>query len=150
MVISKEYFKKQRLVQIHEVEENTRRALSPKTEDLHPFEGKSLASKDKQRSIFNLQQFRTLKTINGLNKRENRNSSKQSLSLLSLLGGILESTVDGIIALSYSGEIVSFNQKLLEIWEIPNYSIVLKNSNCFFNFCRSQIKAENKIDRSRN
>lgn len=89
------------------------------------------------------QRVRILRTSNKLNNSKN----KQSLSLLPLLCGVLESAADGIIALSYEGEIFSSNQKLLEILEIPNSSIVLENSNYFLTFCRSQLKDPDKTDR---
>ncbi|MGL5804075.1 MAG: sensor histidine kinase [Xenococcaceae cyanobacterium] len=110
MVISKEYVKKQRRMQIHS------------------------------------QQVKTLEMNNGLNNREIYDRPKQSLSLLSLLCAVLESAADGIIALSYWGEVFSFNQKLLEIWNFPNSSIALENSDCFFNFCSSQLKDPDKIN----
>ncbi|MBI4938045.1 MAG: PAS-domain containing protein [Nitrosomonadales bacterium] len=39
--------------------------------------------------------------------------------LLSLLGAILESTTDGMLALDRCGRIVRFNQRFVEMWNIP-------------------------------
>ncbi len=40
--------------------------------------------------------------------------------LLSLLGAILESTTDGMLALNRDGRIVRFNQRFVEMWSIPD------------------------------
>ena len=40
--------------------------------------------------------------------------------LLSLLGVILESTTDGMLALDRDGRIVRFNQRFVEMWNIPD------------------------------
>ena len=40
--------------------------------------------------------------------------------LLSLLGAILESTTDGMLALDRNGRIVRFNQRFVEMWNIPD------------------------------
>ncbi|MDO8812589.1 MAG: ATP-binding protein [Gallionella sp.] len=40
--------------------------------------------------------------------------------LLSLLGAILESTTDGMLALNRDGMIVRFNQRFVEMWNIPD------------------------------
>lgn len=44
---------------------------------------------------------------------------KQIGRTLSLLHTTLESTADGIIAVNPDGDVISFNQKLLEMWQLP-------------------------------
>lgn len=44
---------------------------------------------------------------------------KQIRQTLSLLHTTLESTADGIIAVNPDGDVISFNQKLLEMWQLP-------------------------------
>jgi len=44
---------------------------------------------------------------------------KQIRQTLSLLHTTLESTADGIIAVSPDGDAISFNQKFLEMWQLP-------------------------------
>ena len=44
---------------------------------------------------------------------------KQIRGTLSLLHTTLESTADGIIAVNPEGDVISFNQKFLEMWKLP-------------------------------
>lgn len=39
---------------------------------------------------------------------------------ISLLRATLESTADGIIAVSLQGEVIAFNQKFVEMWQVPD------------------------------
>ncbi|MBI5625959.1 MAG: PAS-domain containing protein, partial [Nitrosomonadales bacterium] len=57
-----------------------------------------------------------------LNKEltERQRAEAQLEHLLSLLGAILESTTDGMLALDRSGRIVRFNQRFVEMWNIPD------------------------------
>jgi len=58
----------------------------------------------------------------------------------SLLQSVLESTVDGIAAIDLQGRIISFNQKLVEMWQIPEAIVNSENSSHWLAFYRSQIK----------
>ena len=51
---------------------------------------------------------------------ERQRSEAQLEHLLSLLGAILESTTDGMLALDQDGRIVRFNQRFVEMWSIPD------------------------------
>jgi signal transduction histidine kinase len=88
--------------------------------------------------------FGTLEQNNWLNNRKIDTKLQKSLSLFS---AVLESTADGIIALGYQGEILSFNQKLLEIWQIPSSFTTLENSDRYLSFCKNQIEDPDKIDK---
>jgi signal transduction histidine kinase len=88
--------------------------------------------------------LRTLEQNNWLNNRTIDTKLQKNLSLFS---AVLESTADGIIALGYQGEIWSFNQNLLEIWEIPSSFFVLENSDRYLSFCKDRIKDPDKINK---
>ncbi len=51
---------------------------------------------------------------------ERQRAETQLEHLLSLLGAILESTTDGMLALDRDGRIVRFNQRFVEMWNIPD------------------------------
>lgn len=59
---------------------------------------------------------------------------------LSLLSTTLESTADGILAVDMKGEIVSFNQKFLNMWRIPKAFIEGRNFRYFLTNVRGQLK----------
>ena len=50
---------------------------------------------------------------------ERRDAQLDASKSLSLLQATLESTADGILVVNLEGKIISFNQKLAEMWEIP-------------------------------
>lgn len=55
------------------------------------------------------------------NELEERQRAEAQLeNLLSLLGTTLESTADGILALDKEAKIVRFNQRLIEMWRMPD------------------------------
>jgi len=66
---------------------------------------------------------------------------------LSLLQATLESTASGVIAFSCRGDIVSFNQKIVEIWQIPNKIITSRKSNELLAFCSNQLKDPETLTR---
>ena len=51
---------------------------------------------------------------------ERQRAEAQLEQLLSMLGATLESTTDGIMVLDVNGRIVNFNQRLVDIWRIPD------------------------------
>src|SRR5437667_6095913 len=50
---------------------------------------------------------------------DRREAQSQASRSLSLLRATLESTADGILVVDLSGKILSFNQKMADMWEIP-------------------------------
>jgi len=50
---------------------------------------------------------------------ERRNAQREASRSLSLLRATLESTADGILVVDPDGKILSFNQKMADMWEIP-------------------------------
>jgi signal transduction histidine kinase len=86
----------------------------------------------------------------GISSISRQNTSDERLQkCLSLFNAVLESAADGIIALDYQGEILNFNQKLLEVWEIslPDSFSDLENSERYLSFCKHQLKEPDRIDK---
>ena len=50
---------------------------------------------------------------------ERRNAQREASRSFSLLRATLESTADGILVVDLDGKILSFNQKMADLWEIP-------------------------------
>lgn len=59
---------------------------------------------------------------------------------LTLLRATLESTANGIVAISFEGEIVSFNQKFIEMWSIPDPKLISKECKRCQAFFEDQLK----------
>jgi two-component system NtrC family sensor kinase len=59
---------------------------------------------------------------------------------LSLLSTTLESTADGILAVDMNGKIVSFNQKLLHMWRVPQSLIEYNSFNHMLTYVTEQLK----------
>ena len=66
---------------------------------------------------------------------------------LSLLHATLQSTALGIVAVSLSGEIVTFNQKFVEMWQIPNSIITSQDCDQCLDFLKNQLKNLETFDR---
>ncbi len=59
---------------------------------------------------------------------------------LSLLTATLESTADGILVVDTEGKIVSFNQKFVDMWRIPDSVIASRDDNQALSFVLDQLK----------
>ncbi|GAA6614335.1 ATP-binding protein [Scytonema sp. NUACC26] len=59
---------------------------------------------------------------------------------LSLLQATLDSTADAVVAIGCKGDIVSFNQKFVQMWQIPNQVIRSRNHNQCLAFYKNQLK----------
>jgi diguanylate cyclase (GGDEF)-like protein/PAS domain S-box-containing protein len=59
---------------------------------------------------------------------------------LSLLRAILESTADGIIAVTLQGDIVSYNQKFVEMWQVPDAIMASPDPEERLAFLMTQLK----------
>jgi PAS domain-containing protein len=51
---------------------------------------------------------------------QRRDAQSEASKSLSLLRATLESTADGILVVDLNGKILSFNQKMADMWEIPS------------------------------
>ena len=58
---------------------------------------------------------------------------------LSLLKATVESTADGIVSVTLTGEVVSFNQRFLEMWQIPEALIRTEFDHLWFEHILSQL-----------
>ena len=66
---------------------------------------------------------------------------------LSLLHATLESTRAGIFAVSLSGEIVTFNQKFVDMWQVPDSIMISQDCGQCLDFLRNQLKNPETFDR---
>jgi PAS domain S-box-containing protein len=71
---------------------------------------------------------------------ERKRTEAELKKSLSLLQATLESTPSGIIAFNCQGDIVSFNQKFVEMWQVPDATITSRNPNQLLAFCSNQLK----------
>lgn len=69
-----------------------------------------------------------------------KQTENQLANSLSLLQSTLESTANGIVALSFSGEILSYNQKFIDMWQVPQGIIVSKKCRHSLKFFENQVK----------
>ena len=67
---------------------------------------------------------------------------------LSLVRGTLDSAAYGTVSVSYEGEVLSYNQKFLEMWEIPDSLALTKDSPECQNFFARQLKNPEVFRRS--
>ena len=76
----------------------------------------------------------------GLDITENKLAEKELENSLSLLRSTLESTADGILVVDEEGKIVSFNQKFLEMWHIPDSIIASRDDDEVIAFVLNQLE----------
>ena len=75
-------------------------------------------------------------------------TESQLAKTLSLLRGTLDSTAYGTVAVSHEGEVLSQNQKFLEMWKIPDSLVFSKDSQECRNFFDRQLKNPEVFRRS--
>jgi PAS domain S-box-containing protein len=71
---------------------------------------------------------------------ERKKTEAELKNTLSLLSSTLESTADGILVVDQEGKIVTFNQKFVQMWHIPESIIVIRDDNQALEFVLSQLK----------
>lgn len=71
---------------------------------------------------------------------ERRQTEAELAKSLSLLDAILESTTNGIIAINCHGDIVDFNQKFVEMWQVPDSITASRDHEQWLAFYRDQLK----------
>jgi PAS domain S-box-containing protein len=59
---------------------------------------------------------------------------------LTLLSSTLESTANGILAINFDGEILYYNQKFIDLWNLPSEVSISKDRNKAKEFFESQIQ----------
>ncbi|MFO7968137.1 MAG: PAS domain S-box protein [Archaeoglobaceae archaeon] len=64
---------------------------------------------------------------------------------LSLLYATLESTADGVLVVDRKGNIIDYNQKFLEMWQIPESVIKYRDDGKALEFVQNQLKDPNSF-----
>jgi PAS domain S-box-containing protein len=59
---------------------------------------------------------------------------------LSLVGATLDATADGIVAINMNGEIVSFNEKFMKIFQLPEFALASGESQIAAGYIIDQMK----------
>ncbi len=95
--------------------------------------------KSKAQLIQELTKLRdTASCLSGVSDQEQ--SGKNLQEALSLLRATLESTADGILVVNKEGMVTSFNQKFLEMWQIPESIASSHDDNMLLEFVIDQLK----------
>jgi PAS domain S-box-containing protein len=68
-----------------------------------------------------------------------KQAEKNLRDTLSLLGATLESTADGIVVVDKAGKIISYNQKFLQMWGIPDTIIATRSDDEVLDFIGDQF-----------
>ncbi|MFH1702845.1 MAG: PAS domain S-box protein [Nitrospirota bacterium] len=71
---------------------------------------------------------------------ERRQAEEEIKQSLSLLRATLESTADGILVVDKEGKIVSYNQRFMQMWRIPQSVIATRDDNEVLSFVLNQLK----------
>ncbi len=74
---------------------------------------------------------------------ERKKAEQEIQQTLSLLNATLESTADGILVVDLNGKIVSYNQKFVQLWHIPDSVIVSRNEDQALAYVLDQLKDPN-------
>ncbi|MEO1376733.1 MAG: scytonemin biosynthesis sensor histidine kinase [Cyanobacteria bacterium J06635_10] len=79
---------------------------------------------------------------NGLEQKivEYQKTDDELRTSLSLLNSTLDSTVNGILAINFEGEILYYNQKFIDMWHLPSDVRMSRNCNKAKAFFESQVK----------
>lgn len=71
---------------------------------------------------------------------ELKKKEEQLKKTLALLSSTLESTAHGIVAVNLEGDIISFNQKFVDMWQIPKSLMLSRDSPQCQAFFQNQLK----------
>ena len=71
---------------------------------------------------------------------ERKRFEEEQRQMLSLLNATLESTTDGILVVDNHGKITSFNQKFVEMWNIPTFILASGDDNKALAHVLDQLK----------
>jgi len=69
-----------------------------------------------------------------------KKAEEEAIETLSILQTTLEATIDAILVISQERKVVTYNQKFIELWNIPNEIIETKDDNKLLGFVLSQLK----------
>lgn len=71
---------------------------------------------------------------------ERKQTEETNLLSLSLLNATLESTADGILVIDSDGKVISFNQKFLHLWHIPQTIAQTKEDKVLLSYILDQLR----------
>ena len=71
---------------------------------------------------------------------ERKKAEEEIMKNLSLLNSTIESTADGILVVDREGKIVRFNQKFVQMWNIPESIMESRDDNKALSFVLDQMK----------
>ena len=110
---------------------------SPNGEELY-IEDKGFILRDKKGVA-----VRIIGAASNITKREAFKNSLQEA--YSNLEAVLESTADGILVVASDGELINFNKKFTELWQIPDSILATGNDDKLINFVFSQLVNPEKM-----
>ena len=95
-----------------------------------------------EQSTYDSNSFDSNGSINNLHREisQLRETESQLSKTLSLVRGTLDSTAYGTVAVNYEGKVLSYNQKFLEMWKIPDSLVLSKDSEECRNFFDRQLE----------
>ncbi len=76
---------------------------------------------------------------------ERKKAQDELSSLLSLHSATLESTADGIFVVDLNGKVVSYNQKFLQLWQIPTDIAETRDDTKLLDFVLDQLSEPEKF-----
>lgn len=59
---------------------------------------------------------------------------------LSIINSIIESTTDGILVVDLSGEIISYNRKFIDMWNVPPHIVDSRDDSAALGFVADQLR----------
>lgn len=132
----------------------TLKNLSPKKKCAIPNTSKRVYAKSKPHMANTVQESRVQERtvqLKGVNEQlcykiASRQQTEAELEKFSLLHSTLESIGSGIVAISISGNILTFNQKFVDMWQLPDDIMMSQNSNERLDFLRNQLKNPKALD----
>ncbi|HET7433630.1 MAG TPA: EAL domain-containing protein [Thermoanaerobaculia bacterium] len=71
--------------------------------------------------------------------RDRKRAEREVLQAVTLLQSTLDSTADGILVIGDSGRILSYNQRFVEMWKLPQYVIDRRDDREVLEFVREQL-----------
>ncbi len=75
-----------------------------------------------------------------LSSRELLITNAELKKSLSIINSIIESTTDGILVVNLTGEIISFNRKFIDMWNIPPHIINSRNDSAVLGSVLDQLR----------
>jgi len=68
-----------------------------------------------------------------------KKSEEETLNLLSLQNATLDACADGILVVDFNGKVVSYNQRFIELWNIPRDLVLTKSDKRLLEYVQVQL-----------